>query len=154
MESLIVYGCENLVEVHESVGFLDKLVVLDASCCYKLRSLPSSLKLTRLERLYLRECIKLERFPDIVGDMGRLVELDLTMTAIKEVPSSVEYLVRLRTLMLAFCENLINLPTSIYKLQSLYLLNLEGCSNLRKFPKSFSENEEFSSCSGCLVRQI
>ena len=40
LETLVLSNCTNLVKVHESVGFLDKLATLDLAGCNKLTQLP------------------------------------------------------------------------------------------------------------------
>jgi len=50
-----------------------------------------------------------------------------------ELPSSIQYLNNLKKLDMPFCKNLETLPTGI-NLQSLYRLNLNGCSRLMSFP--------------------
>ena len=62
LEELSFKYCDNLVTVHESVGFHDKLKTLKAYGCEKLRSFPP-IKLTSLEQLDLSSCSSLESFP-------------------------------------------------------------------------------------------
>ncbi|KAL2576966.1 hypothetical protein AAZX31_16G114700 [Glycine max] len=47
--------CHNLITVHTSIGFLDKLKILNAFRCKRLRSFPP-IKLTSLEKLNLSFC--------------------------------------------------------------------------------------------------
>ena len=62
-------------------------------------------------------------------DMECLEELDLR-TCIKELPSSIENLVHLTSLVFSHCENLRSLPSNIGRLKLLKKLYLNGCPNL------------------------
>ena len=62
--------------------------------------------------------------------MGRLLELFLDGTTIKELPSSIQHLSGLVLLNLRECKSLAILPHGICKLKSLHSLILYGCSKL------------------------
>ncbi|KAM5549066.1 disease resistance protein RPV1-like [Rosa sericea] len=112
LEYLKLSSCEDLVEVHPSVGLLDKLVILKLTYCQKL-----------------------QMFPEIEGDMKSLNHLDLSFTAIKELPCSVGNITGLKSLSLYRCDNLTDIPSSIfYALQRLEKLDLQHCSYLVTFP--------------------
>ncbi|KAG6676511.1 hypothetical protein I3842_15G155100 [Carya illinoinensis] len=64
LQELDIRGCENLVEVHDSVGFLDKLVRLRLYHCSNL-SFPRHIKLRSLQVLTLHSCSKLQNFQEI-----------------------------------------------------------------------------------------
>ncbi|KAK0580645.1 hypothetical protein LWI29_004615 [Acer saccharum] len=66
--------------------------------------------------------------------MERLETLDLSGTAIKELPFSIEHLIGLLELFLRGCKNLETLPSSISNLASLIKLDLSDCSKLAKLP--------------------
>ncbi|KAM4088365.1 hypothetical protein ACJW30_07G064700 [Castanea mollissima] len=140
LEQLNLENCTNLIEVHYSVGFLDRLRLMKFVECSKLRSFPRSLKLRSLELLMLEGCSGLENFPEIDCKMERLHYIGLRSTPIKELPSSVEYLIGLKELNLDGCENLMNLPFSIHQLQRLKRLSLRDCSKLVKFSKNVGDN--------------
>lgn len=140
LEQLNLENCTNLIEVHYSVGFLDRLKLMKFVECSNLRSFPRSLKLRSLELLMLEGCSRLENFPEIDCKMERLKYIGLRSTPIKEFPSSVEYLIGLKELNLDGCENLMNLPFSIHQLQRLKRLSLRDCSKLVKFSKNVGDN--------------
>ncbi|KAB1211902.1 Protein SUPPRESSOR OF npr1-1, CONSTITUTIVE 1 [Morella rubra] len=106
LTKLILSKCPNLVEVHQSVGLLDKLITLRCLDCFKLRSFPNSLKLISLADLSLDGCESLQNFPEIDCEMKKVQCVDLEHSGIKELPSSIAYLTGLRSLRLAGCKNL------------------------------------------------
>ncbi|KAM5551845.1 disease resistance protein RPV1 [Rosa sericea] len=132
LESLDLEGCENLVRVHQSLGFLKKLIVLNLKDCKSLESLPSLIEMESLETLNLSNCSKVSKIPEFVGNMERLFALYLDETAIEELPVSIERLSGLLSLNLSNCRNLVCLPSTINKLKSIEDLNLSGCLNLGK----------------------
>ncbi|KAF7813410.1 Rj2 protein [Senna tora] len=119
--------CDNLVEVHDSVGFLDKLRILRACSCPKLRTLPP-LAMSTLEKLRLRNCSSLEAFPDILGEKKKITELDLDDTDLV-FPSSIQNLTGLRILDMQNCRR-IQLPIHIAMLPELELLHIRVCGEL------------------------
>ncbi|KAL3725635.1 hypothetical protein ACJRO7_030636 [Eucalyptus globulus] len=136
LESLNLDGCESLVKVHQSVAYHDKLKFLSLKFCSNLGVFPHTLKTKSLQALHLHGCSKLKKFSDIPEKMKLLEYLDLGWTAIKELPASVENLVSVEKIILAFCKKLTTLPSSVYKLQNLEHLKLTGCSNFVVFPKN------------------
>ncbi|XP_059429066.1 TMV resistance protein N-like [Corylus avellana] len=130
LEKLALDGCKNLVEVHHSVGFLDKLISLSLCECSKLMSFPKSLKMRSLENLWLPGCSKLKNFPEIECQMECLKEIDFSETGIEELPSSIAYLVGVKTLNLNGCTNLMNLPDSVRKLQHLEKLSMQDLNKI------------------------
>ena len=62
LEVLLLNNCTNLVEVHESVIFLDKLVTLDLEDCNNLRKIPLGIYNLK-SRVYLSGCTKLDMVP-------------------------------------------------------------------------------------------
>ncbi|BFG15429.1 hypothetical protein CerSpe_017030 [Prunus speciosa] len=126
--------CTSLVEVHPSVGYLDKLEVLDFRCCCELTKFPNKVRLKSLNCFGLYGCKKLESFPEIVEKMKYLNQLDLSESAIKELPSSIGNLIGLQKLHLS--ESAIKeLPSSIGNLiglQTLYLFE----SAIKELPSS------------------
>ncbi|XP_062171127.1 disease resistance protein RPV1-like [Alnus glutinosa] len=157
LETLILFGCYELKKFPEIVGDmkhlkelkfygtaieelplsinrLSGLTLLNLEGCRSLTSLPCNISLGSLEILILSGCWNLKKFPEIVGDMKRLKELKLDVTAIKELPLSIGRLSGLTLLNLQGCSSLSSLPCNI-SLDSLEILLLSGCWNLKKFPK-------------------
>ncbi|XP_016648318.1 PREDICTED: disease resistance protein TAO1-like [Prunus mume] len=146
--------CKSLVQVHPSVGSLDKLQVLNFYGCCELTKFPNEVWCKSLEQLDLRNCIKLERFPEIMDKVESLNKLDLFRTAIKELPASIGNLIGLTGLGLHGCpikelpaviQNLIalsgcpikELPASIGNLIGLTYLDLRGFA-LKQLPASIA----------------
>ncbi|CAL2227575.1 unnamed protein product [Prunus armeniaca] len=127
-------GCRSLVEVHPSVGYLDKLEVLDFCDCHKLTKFPNKVRLKSLIIFCLYGCIKLESFPKIVDKMESLNELNLGRTAIKELPASIGHFIGLKILRLSESA-LKELPASIGHLVGLKELGLSA-SAIKELPSS------------------
>ncbi|KAK9062763.1 hypothetical protein SSX86_019953 [Deinandra increscens subsp. villosa] len=138
IERLILSQCFNLVDVHESLGFLKRLAYLDMSNCISLKRLPSRIETESLDTLKLINCSSLERIPEFSPCMVKLSCLDLSgCHKIEELPSSSRYLSNLSFLKLDNCYSLENIPNSICELRGLKNLQLHGCSKLQKWPDQF-----------------
>ncbi|XP_059429961.1 disease resistance protein RPV1-like isoform X2 [Corylus avellana] len=175
LEILILEGCTSLVRVHESIGYLKRLVLLNLQSCENLRNLPSSISnLESLQTLVLSECFNLEKLPEQLGNMTALTKMRADNIAIKQLPSSFSLLKNLETLSLRRCEcliespeflqtsrlkelilegctNLVKVHESIGLLKRLVSLNLGGCKRLRNLPNSISnlqllETLDLSNC--------
>ena len=83
IKQLNLHRCTNLVEVHESVGCLDKLEKLNLTSCTKLRILPSCLMIKYLKHLVLYRCRRFEKFPNILEEMDGLEYLTLLTLLLK-----------------------------------------------------------------------
>ncbi|KAK2639892.1 hypothetical protein Ddye_027687 [Dipteronia dyeriana] len=143
--NLTLKGCINIErlnllwtaieEVPSSIQSLTNLTELDLTECKRLKHISASIcKLKSLSTLYLKNCSQLETFPEILETMEFLKSLDLSGSAIKVLPSSVEHLNGLRKLTLSNCKNIEMLPSSICNLTSLEDLDLSECSKLEKLP--------------------
>ena len=136
IEYLNITFCRNLVEVDDSVGRLDKLRVWELDMCAELKTLPSCLTMKSLEYFKIFGCRRLKKFPNILHKMKGFRELLLWDTGISELPPSFGNLTGLRVFdITAHSTEVIHLPGSIYNLQHLETLTLEG--NII-FPKGFS----------------
>ncbi|KAK7314751.1 hypothetical protein VNO77_33279 [Canavalia gladiata] len=142
LENFSFRNCVNLITIHDSIGFLDKLKFLNAVGCRKLRSF-QPLKLTSLETLELSFCSSLESFPEILGKMENLTHLLLEASAIEELPFSFQNLTGLQTLQLRFC-GMFSLPNCIVmmpKLAEIIAWQWEGWL----WPKQVEGEEKVSS---------
>lgn len=136
LEQIILEDCTGLVEVHESVGSLDKLVYLGVERCTELKKLPSVLNLPRLSCIALNGCTQLENFPDLYGKMENLRIIEAEETAIQELPSNMVNFSNLEVLVLKCCTNLKDFPRTISLLPNLVLLDISGCPKLQLFQES------------------
>ncbi|KAJ6861080.1 TMV resistance protein N-like [Populus alba x Populus x berolinensis] len=145
LESLILEGCTSLSEVHPSLGYHKKLQYVNLMDCKRIRILPSNLEMESLKVCILDGCSKLEKFPDIVGNMNCLMVLRLDGTCIEELSSSIHHLIGLEVLSmktqnLGKVESLEEFdvsgtsirqpPASIFLLKNLKVLSFDGCKRI------------------------
>ncbi|KAG2668400.1 hypothetical protein I3760_15G158800 [Carya illinoinensis] len=136
--------CRNLIEVHDSVGFHDKLSELSLDECSNLKSFPRRLQLRSLRFLSLRGCSRLQNFPEIECQIQYLRVIDLKGTAIEELPSSIEHVTGLVHLILEDCVNLKHLPSCLLQWKSLLWLVLDDCPNIVNFGMEAVHNGQSS----------
>ncbi|XP_060202499.1 disease resistance protein RUN1-like [Lycium barbarum] len=93
LETLWLGGCSSLMEIHQSIGNLDRLIYLNLSGCRKLTDLPSSIcQLKSLSSLDITSCSSIRTLPVGFGDMRSLKVLLALYTGIKKLARSVEML--------------------------------------------------------------
>ncbi|XP_042961778.1 disease resistance protein RUN1-like isoform X2 [Carya illinoinensis] len=126
LKELAIQFYTRLVEVHDSIGSLENLSMLEFFHCSKLQILPRSLNLRSLCYLGLQDCPSIRYLPEIECKMESLIELNLRDTAIEELPLSIGNLVRLESLYLRGCKNLMRLPIACIQLQHLRWLEIDG----------------------------
>lgn len=110
-------GCSSLVELPTSIGNFHKLSSLTLKGCSKLEVLPININLQSLEALILTDCSLLKSFPEISTNISYL---DLSGTAIEEVPSSISLWSRLETLHMSYSENLKEFPHALDNITDLH----------------------------------
>ncbi|XP_042960405.1 disease resistance protein RUN1-like isoform X2 [Carya illinoinensis] len=116
-KELDILGCENLVEVHDSVGFLDKLVRLHLYHCSNLKSFPRHLN-------------AIKELPSSIGYLTpALKELFLPgqCTKLMHLPSSIHQLQNLTVVFQTDC---------VGCLTGIECLSIEGGMDLMRFPIS------------------
>jgi len=118
-------NCKNLIEIHKSVGFLNKLEILNAEGCSKLVSFPP-LKSTSLQELRLSYCRSLKTFPEILGETKNITRIRLFDTSIEKLPVSFQNLTGLLNLNIIGNE-MLRLPSSIFRMPALSKINFEDC---------------------------
>ncbi|CAF2073320.1 unnamed protein product [Brassica napus] len=117
LETLILNGCESLVEVPTWIKNLSRLTHLKMVGCKKLKVLPTNINMESLYHLDLSHCTQLKAFPEISTRIGHL---DLENTGIEEVPSSIK------------------------SWPDLAKLSMRGCKSLRMFPDVLDSMEELN----------
>ncbi|XP_042487235.1 disease resistance protein RPV1-like [Macadamia integrifolia] len=148
---LVLEGCNELKEIHKSIGNLSMLRHFNLRRCGNLEKFPNEItRLRKLEMLIFSSCYKLKKLPDDLRPMESLTELLLDGTAIVKLPDSIFHLEKLERLDLKNCLSLKQLPISIGKLLSLRELTLDG-SALEEIPESIGslKNLERLSLVGC-----
>lgn len=141
LEKLMVNQCKSLVTVHDSVGCLKKLVFLNFGDCSNLRTLPTRLRMKSLETILVTSCPRLEKFPDVEETMENIKSVDLSNTAIIELPETIGNFTGLQHMDLHSCGSLKYLPGSIYKLKNIEDFHLNDCTKLTEFPISFLDGK-------------
>ncbi|KAH9679715.1 ADP-ribosyl cyclase/cyclic ADP-ribose hydrolase [Citrus sinensis] len=138
--TLELQNCSRLKSVSSSLCNLKSLRSLYLSGCLKLEKLPeeTEINLDSLEVLNLRGCSNLKKFPEISCNIE---DLDLRETAIEELPSSIGNLSRLVNLDLTNCSRLKSVSSSLCNLKSLRYLFLSGCLKLEKLPEEIGNLE-------------
>ena len=87
LKELVLKGCTNLLEIHPSLGYLSKLILLDLENCINLEHLPSICGLVSLETLILSGCSKLKKLPEVSQYMPHSSKLDLDGTTLTDLPT-------------------------------------------------------------------
>ncbi|CAL8116206.1 unnamed protein product [Prunus armeniaca] len=139
--------CTSLVEVDDSVGLLDKLVELNLDGCFKLTRFATTLRLKSLERLCLRNCGRLESFPEIEDKLvnsdsnislalPKLVFFNLQGCNLSEsnfvLPLDCWFTF---TFLDLSGNNFDRCPGRISKFANLWFLRLNGCKGLQELPE-------------------
>ena len=127
LKSLHMMRCENLIEVHEAIGSLDKLKEWSLGNCKKLQILPSTLRLKSLSSISLWGCVSLEKFPHIHPEMKCHI-LSIHDSNIREWPSSLKYQISwLSNLHLVNCQNIGDFLVSISGCKFTNMISLKVC---------------------------
>jgi Leucine-rich repeat (LRR) protein len=90
LENLSLQMCVKLVIIPPSIGNLSKLSKLNLTYCESLETFPSSIFKLKLTKLDLHGCSMLKTFPEILEPSETFSHINLTKTAIKELPSPLE----------------------------------------------------------------
>ncbi|KAL5778635.1 hypothetical protein ACOSQ2_009372 [Xanthoceras sorbifolium] len=99
LEKMELEDRTGLLEVHQSVGFLQRLTVLNLRNCKRLAHFPRNVRgLKSLIILNLSDCSKLDRLPQDLEEMKCMEEVDVGGTAIRELPFSIVHLTTLKKL--------------------------------------------------------
>ncbi|XP_062026307.1 disease resistance protein RUN1-like [Rosa rugosa] len=141
LEYLIMKGCKSLSEMHQSIGDVKRVALVNLKDCKMLKDLPKNFyKLRGIETLVLSGCSRFENFVEDIGEMTSLKTLAVSGTAISQVPP---YIGRLTNLNYSSVQGLVRLKLRFpdvpknyfpHEYTSLMYCNLEG-SNVHNLPQ-------------------
>ncbi|KAK9985510.1 hypothetical protein SO802_030461 [Lithocarpus litseifolius] len=147
LEILNISHCENLIEVHEAIGSLDKLKSWYLKNCKKLQFLPSSFRLKSLEEIILDGCVSLEKLPDLGAPNLEILDISSCENLI-EVHEAIGSLDKLKRWYLKNCKKLQFLPSRC-GLKSLKEIFVKNCVSLEKLPNLGAPNLKTFWISSC-----
>ncbi|XP_050253437.1 disease resistance protein RPV1-like [Quercus robur] len=184
LEVFILSGCSSLKKFPEVVGnmscllelylngtaindlplsmkHLTGLIKLDLRDCKSLSSLPNACcSLMSLKVLTLSGCSKLDELPENLGNLKGLEELDVSGTAIKGLPKSINLLKNLRIMSFHGCEGpspkssnkLLGFPLMSRSADPMGMLvhNLSGLCSLIELDLSYCNLQTIPDVIGCL----
>ncbi|CAJ1949645.1 unnamed protein product [Sphenostylis stenocarpa] len=90
LEKLILKDCPRLCKVHQSIGDLCKLLLINLKDCTSLGTLPRRIyKLKSVKTLILSGCLKMDKLDEDIVQMESLTTLVAENIAVKQVPFSI-----------------------------------------------------------------
>nr|XP_023908409.1 disease resistance-like protein DSC1 [Quercus suber] len=157
-------------QLWKGIMILNELKLIDLSDSQNLIEIPNLSRAPNLKQLILQRCTRLYKIHASLGDLKRLIRLDLNgckclkslphkislealeffnlsgCSNLKKFPGIVENMSHLSKLCLSEtaikdCKNLSSLPIAICNLMSLKNLNLFGCSKLDELPENLGKIE-------------
>ncbi|KAK9950454.1 hypothetical protein M0R45_005945 [Rubus argutus] len=136
LESITLQRCRSLVQVPDLSKSVN-IETIDFTSCIWLPAIPSYFKFfTKLTSLNLRYCRNLKVLPEMPSNIEFL---NLELTGIEELPSSIWSLKKLVELNLTMCRDIKNiLPNSTWKLNFVQSLDLAHTS-IEGFPSSMGQ---------------
>ncbi|XP_024017734.1 putative disease resistance protein RGA4 [Morus notabilis] len=93
----------------------------------------------------------IKTLPKSLGKLSHLRFLDLSFSAIVELPSSITELYYLQTLKLRQCTSLLSLPANLQNLINLRHLEIGGCEKLTHMPRGIGELSSLQSLDRFIV---
>lgn len=109
--------------------YLEHLTILNLSSCKFLKTAIDFTGLLCLNKLFLGGCDSLEEIHPSIGQLGRLVYLNLSR-----------------------CINLRILPSNICNLRALEILNINYCKKMKELPKEIGNIRSLTHLSGSFTR--
>ncbi|KAK4378739.1 hypothetical protein RND71_000601 [Anisodus tanguticus] len=113
------------------VTFLRFLRILNLSHSRELTRTPDFAGMPRLEKLFLKDCVKLVDIDESIGYLQEIALLNLKdCKSIRKLPRDIGKLKSLKTLDISFCSSLEWLPMELNMIKSLKVLRADGiCLN-------------------------
>ncbi|KAF5808008.1 putative leucine-rich repeat domain superfamily [Helianthus annuus] len=128
LQKLIISQCDELVEIHSSLGRHGSLKYISVSCCPKFRSFPTIVHMENLKSLEIGYCnLEDGDIPSGIDRLSNLQELSLRGNKFSRLDFSLLQLTRLKLLNISGCEQLLELP----QLPSgLVILKADSCKSV------------------------
>ncbi|KAB2602492.1 TMV resistance protein N-like [Pyrus ussuriensis x Pyrus communis] len=132
LERLILKDCANLVDVHESIGDLERLICLNMEDCKNLKRLPKNISmLTSLETLIISGCSKVEVFPTEISKMESLKVFQADGVSIHQLRTASQWWTLWPT-------KSVGISWASYLPHNLVTLSLRNCNlSDENFPRDF-----------------
>ena len=112
-----------ITKLPTSIGHLTGLALLNIKNCKSLTCLPNTIfNLKFLKDVNIFGCTKLGRLSENLGNAESIEKLDLSDTAIRQVPSSISLLKNLKVLSFSRCKGLSSSNNSWYELLPFYFM--------------------------------
>ncbi|KAK8593791.1 hypothetical protein V6N12_045865 [Hibiscus sabdariffa] len=116
----------NLKQVWKDKECLPNLKILNLNHSHNLLKTPDFCGLPSLERLMLKDCIKLEKVDPSIGELKMLTFLNLKdCRSLRKLPRTIGSLISLEELILSGCSRLDKIPRELHNMESLKVLNLD-----------------------------
>ncbi|KAL4351460.1 hypothetical protein GQ457_06G002430 [Hibiscus cannabinus] len=121
--------CSNLKRVWKDKECIPNLKILNLNHSHSLLETPNFSGLPSLEKLMLKDCIKLVEVDESIGELKMLTFLNLKdCKSLGKLPRTIGSLISLEELILSGCSTLENVPKELHDMKSLKVLNLDGTS--------------------------
>ncbi|XP_071686581.1 disease resistance protein Roq1-like isoform X2 [Rutidosis leptorrhynchoides] len=128
LQRLTFYRCDELIEIHPSLGYHKKLERIRVEGCPKFRMFPAIVQMKSLKYLFIHKYPELLKFPVIRSKMESLEELYLQYVQIQVLPSSIgDCCTNLIQLFIHGCSKL---TTMEFQLDALKHLKTFSCSGV------------------------
>ncbi|KAI9108202.1 hypothetical protein K1719_020685 [Acacia pycnantha] len=154
LKELNLWTCKNLIGIHDSVGYLPKLEILNLAGCARLKTFPRAIKLPSLTELMLGGCSSLKYFPEILEKSIYECEgFDIIrhLREVEGIPSSIRSLETKNCMSLSLESKSIILSEELQGTPGRYNLSKYGwcffCVPSRSIPKWFDHKSKGASIS-------
>lgn len=152
LKGLYLSYCQSLVELPPSCSSLDKLKDLWMDHCTNLQVIPAHMKLASLKRVSMKGCSRLRHIPFMSTNIR---QMDISETAVEDVPASTSICARPMDYSMIGCQKLKEIthlplyvteldlrkssvekiPDCIKDLRLLLKLKISGCRKLTSLPE-------------------